>query len=70
MDKGPEDCIPSGNEPQSRQPMNGCKILPATIIYIERETCYLNACNYSIPDEGFSGAETLYEKIIAIQNSR
>ena len=38
--------------------ISGCTVLPATIKDIERDFCYLNACNYSVPDEGSSGAET------------
>ena len=42
-------------------------VLPATIIYIEGEFCYLGAYYYSIPDEGSSGAKTSYDKIIIIK---
>ena len=44
-------------------------VLPATIIhvFVEGDFCYLSACNYSVPDEGTSGAEMSYDKIIIIK---
>ena len=41
--------------------------MPVTIIHRERDFCYLNECNYNVPDEGSSGAETLNDKIITIK---